>query len=153
MYMHEFHDHTIYSEGEIAFLVKMDFWPLWPLHDPLTPNWSCQKCAFADLLLWSSMGMISHRVSEILTCWQIEEEEERGTRSVNRSGHSRSCDPKWPQIDIWPHNVGRESQADQQVWVLWSCYVTWTSHSILVKNDLLTPVTPNDPGLTSDPIT
>ena len=30
MNMHEFHVHTILSEGEIAFLVKMTFWPLWP---------------------------------------------------------------------------------------------------------------------------
>ena len=52
------------------------------------------------------------------------------TRSGNRSGHSRLCDFKWPQIDIWPHNIGRASQADQHVWVLWPCYVTWTSYSI-----------------------
>ena len=44
------------------------------------------------------------------------------------------------------------SQADQPVWVLWSCYVTWTSYSIYSENDLLTPVTPNDPRLTFDPI-
>ena len=42
-------------------------------------------------------------------------------------------DPKWPQLDIWPHNIGRGSQADQHVWVLWSFYVTWTSYSILGK--------------------
>ena len=47
-----------------------------------------------------------------------------------KQGHSRLCDFKWPQIDIWPHNIGRASQADQHVWVLWPCYVTWTSYSI-----------------------
>ena len=30
--------------------------------------------------------------------------------------------------------------------------VTWTSYSILDENDLLTLVTPNDTGLTFDPI-
>ena len=62
-------------------------------------------------------------------------------------------DPKWPQIDIWPHNIGRTSQADVHVWVLWPCYTTWTSYSIFSENALLTPVTPNDPRLTFDPIT
>ena len=60
------------------------------------------------------------------------------------------------QIDIWPHNIDKGSQADQPVdqpvWVLWSCYVTWTSYSIFSANDLSTPVTPNDPRLTFDPI-
>ena len=63
------------------------------------------------------------------------------------------CDPKWPQFDNWPHNIDRGSQADPPVWVLWSCYVTWTTYSILSENDLLTPVTPNDPRFTLDPIT
>ena len=47
--------------------------PSWPL----TPNWSCQKCAFTDLILWPSMSIIGPRVSEILTCWQIEERRRR----------------------------------------------------------------------------
>ena len=63
-----------------------------------------------------------------------------------------SCDPKWPLIDIWAGNMGRGSNADEHVWVLWWCYVTWTSYSIFSENDLLTPVTPNDPRLTFDPI-
>ena len=57
--------------------------------------------------------------------------------------------PKWPHIDIWPNNIGRGSQADAFVWVLWSCYVTWKSYSIFTTNDLLTPVTPNDSRLTN----
>ena len=62
-------------------------------------------------------------------------------------------DPKWPQVDIWPHNIGRWSQADEHVWVLWSCYVTWTSCNIFSENELLTPsVTPNYPRLTFDPM-
>ena len=61
--------------------------------------------------------------------------------------------PKWPQIDIWPHNKGRLSNAYEHVWVLWSCYVIWTSYSIFSENDILTPVTPNDPRLTFDPVT
>ena len=64
------------------------------------------------------------------------------TRSGNRSGHSRLCDFKWPQINIWPHKIARGSQVDQHVWVLRSCYVTWMSHSIFSENDL-TPVTPD----------
>ena len=24
-------------------------------------------------------------------------------------------DPKWPQIDTWPHNIGRESQDDKKL--------------------------------------
>ena len=39
-------------------------------------------------------------------------------------------DPKWPQVDIWPHDICSGSQADEHVWVLWSCYVTWTNWSI-----------------------
>ena len=62
-------------------------------------------------------------------------------------------DPKWPHIDIWPHNIDRGSQADAHVWVLWSCYTTWMSYSIFSENDLLTPVTPNDPILQFEPIT
>ena len=139
--MHESHDHTMWSVEEIAILVKMTFLtpvtPSWPL----TPNWSCQKCAFTDLLLWPSMSIIGPRVSEILACWQIEEEERR-TRSGNRSGHSRLCDFKWPKINIWPHKIARGSQVDQHVWVLRSCYVTWMSHSIFSENDL-TLVTPD----------
>ena len=42
-------------------------------------------------------------------------------------------DPRWPQINIWPHNIGRGSHVDAHVRVLGSCYVTWTSYSILVK--------------------
>ena len=61
-------------------------------------------------------------------------------------------DPKWSQVNIWPHNIGRGSQTDEHVLVLWSCYVTWTSYSIFSENDLLTLVTPNDPGMTLDPI-
>ena len=64
--------------------------------------------------------------------------------------------PQWPQMtQDWrlTHNIGRGTQADQPVWVLWSCYVTWTSYSIFSENDLLTPVTPNDPWLTFDPVT
>ena len=61
-------------------------------------------------------------------------------------------DPKWPQVNIWPHNIGRGSQTDEHVWVQLSCYVTWTSYSIFSENNLLTPVTLNDPRLTFDPI-
>ena len=56
--------------------------------------------------------------------------------------------PKWPHIDIWLNNIGRGSQADAHVWVLLSCYVTWKSTSIFNINELLTPVTQNDPRLT-----
>ena len=61
-------------------------------------------------------------------------------------------DPKWPQVNIWPHKIGTRSHTDERVWVLWSSYVTWTSYSILNANDLLTPVTPNDPRLRFDPV-
>ena len=45
--------------------------------------------------------------------------------------------PKWPQFEIWPHNIDR-SQADAYVWVLWLCYATWMSNSTFSRNDLLT---------------
>ena len=32
--MYEAHGDTMQSEGEIAFLVKMTFWPLWPQVTP-----------------------------------------------------------------------------------------------------------------------
>ena len=63
--------------------------------------------------------------------------------------------PQWPHMTPnWhlTHNIGRGSQADQHVWVLWSYYVTWKSYNIFSKNDLLTPVTPNDSTLILDPI-
>ena len=55
-------------------------------------------------------------------------------------------------IDIWPRNIYRKSQADQYVWVLRSCHVTWWSYSIFNENNLLIPLTPNDLRLTFDPI-
>ena len=60
----------------------------------------------------------------------------------------RPSDPKWPQIDIWPHKRGRGSQADARVWVLWPSYVTWTSYSIYSEKR---PLDPSDPRLTFDP--
>ena len=56
-------------------------------------------------------------------------------------------------FDIWPNNIGRESQGYVHVWVLRSYCVTWTSYSIFIENELLTPVTQNDPRLTFDQIT
>ena len=32
--MYELHDHALESVGEIAILVKMTFWPLWPQMTP-----------------------------------------------------------------------------------------------------------------------
>ena len=40
-----------------------------------------------------------------------------------------SCDPKWPQVDLWPHNIGRGSQANVHVWIVRSCYIQRTSYS------------------------
>ena len=63
--------------------------------------------------------------------------------------------PQWPQMapgGISLYNIGRHSQADTRVWVLWSCYVTWMKYSIFSENDLLTPVTPNDTRLIFEPI-
>ena len=40
-----------------------------------------------------------------------------------------SCDPKWPQVDLWPHNIGRGSQANVHVWIVWSCYIQRTNYS------------------------
>ena len=74
--------------------------------------------------------------------YMVDRRKKKETRSGNRSGHSRLCDFKWPQINIWPHKIARGSQVDQHVWVLRSCYVTWMSHSIFSENDL-TPVTPD----------
>ena len=63
-----------------------------------------------------------------------------------------SCDPKWPQVDLWPHNIGRGSQANVHVWIEWSCYIQRNGRVIALfrENDLLTPVTPNDPNDFSD---
>ena len=103
--------------------------------------------------------------------------------------------PLWPQVDLWPHNIGRGSQANVHVWIVWSCYiqrtsysfffvkmtfwplwpqmtpdefshpadayawitwpyhVIWRSYSVFGENELLTPVTPNDPGWIFRPIT
>ena len=64
--------------------------------------------------------------------------------------------PYWPQmIPDWrlTHNIGRVFPADAHAWVSWSSYTKWMSYGILNENDLLTPVTPNDPRLTFDSIT
>ena len=64
-------------------------------------------------------------------------------------------DPKWPQIDIWPHDIGRGFQDDD----IYESYGHAMYHGrvrpivFFCENDLLTPVTPNDPRLTFDPIT
>ena len=61
------------------------------------------------------------------------------------------CDPKlppgWP---LTPQFRSRGSQAYVYAWILylWSSYVTWASYRHFGKNNLLTPVTPNDPRLT-----
>ena len=55
----------------------------------LTPSWSCHKCAFIHLLLWPKLVKIGCSMSEILTCWQKEEEEERIT-SCALQGHEVS---------------------------------------------------------------
>ena len=63
--------------------------------------------------------------------------------------------PDWPQFPCWCH------KCDASVWitgiylvtVLLSCYVIWKSYSNFNINYLLTPVTPNDPRFTYDPIT
>ena len=58
--------------------------------------------------------------------------------------------PLWLQVTlVWPvtHNLNRRSEAYTDVWLLWSCYVTWTIYNIFGKNHLLTPVIPNDPQI------
>ena len=37
------------------------------------------------------------------------------------------CDLKWPQVDLWPHSIGRGCQAYAFAWVLWPSYLIWTS--------------------------
>ena len=54
------------------------------------------------------------------------------------------CDPKWPKVDLWLHNI-RRSQA--HVWVLWSCYVTWTSCSIFLWKSRFDPDDPKWPQI------
>ena len=56
-------------------------------------------------------------------------------------------DSKWPQVGIWPHNIGRGSQAYTHACVLLSCYVTLMSYSLLGENDLLTPCDPKWPRM------
>ena len=57
------------------------------------------------------------------------------------------CDPKWPQSDIWPHDIGRRPQADAHMWVLGSCYLTRTHYIIFSENNHLTLVTPKWPQI------
>ena len=54
--------------------------------------------------------------------------------------------PQWPHMTPnWhlTHNIGKGSEADQHVWVLWLCYVTWKSFNILVKMTFWPHMTPN----------
>ena len=52
----------------------------------------------------------------------------------------------WLQVTpVWPVTHNLRSQAYTDVWLLWSCYVTWAIYSIFGKNHRLTPVIPNDP--------
>ena len=51
--------------------------------------------------------------------------------------------PGWPVT----HNMNKRSQAYTHAWFLLSCYVTWTIYTIFGENQLLTPVTPNDPNI------
>ena len=53
--------------------------PAWPL----TPNWSCHKCTFTDLLFWLSLVKIN---LSLLTCWQKKE----SCRRRRRGGGGRT---------------------------------------------------------------
>ena len=65
MNMLKSHDHTMLSEEKNSILVKMTFFTPVTATWPLIPNWSSQKCAFADLLLWPSLSIIGPRVSHV----------------------------------------------------------------------------------------
>ena len=54
-------------------------------------------------------------------------------------------DPKWPQINIWCHIIGREFHASAHIWVLWSYSVSWMCYSIYSENDLSGPSDPKWP--------
>ena len=54
---------------------------------------------------------------------------------------------------LWPHKIDREFQAYVHVRVLCSSYLLCMSYNIFSENELLTPVTPNDPEWISRPIT
>ena len=50
--------------------------------------------------------------------------------------------PKWPLVDLWPHNIGRGSQANAHVWIVWSCYIQRTSYSIFFVKMTFWPLWP-----------
>ena len=63
-----------------------------------------------------------------------------------KSGHQNSDLTLWLQVTSgWTvtYTMNRRSKAYTHVWLLWSCYVTWTIYSIFGENHLLTPVTPS----------
>ena len=62
------------------------------------------------------------------------------------------CDPKWPQMNFHTHYFDTEYLADAYAWITWPYHVICRSYSILGENELLTPVTPNDPGWIFRPI-
>ena len=65
-----------------------------------------------------------------------------------KSGIKIKIWPLWLGVTSgWPltHNTSGRSQADTYAWVLYSCYVTWTSYITFSGNNLLNHVTPNDP--------
>ena len=122
-------NYSIFSEN--------DPMPQWPL---MTPDWNITPQHRQRVSSWctcASLMVMLCNISYRIFLWKSRYD---------------LCDPKLTQIDIWPHNIGRGSQGDQHVWVLWSCYVTWMSYSMFSENNLLTPLTPNDPGLTFDSI-
>ena len=57
------------------------------------------------------------------------------------------CDPKWPQVDLWLHNIGRGSQANVHVWIVWSCYIQRTSYSIFLWKWHFDPCDPKWPQM------
>ena len=63
------------------------------------------------------------------------------------------CDPKWPQMNFYTHYFDTEYLADAYAWITWPYHVICRSYSVFGENELLTPVTPNDPGWIFRPIT
>ena len=114
-------------KGVETFFRKLTFWPLWPLRDlwPTMVIW--HKCHSSGVLMIKSGWNRSKHV-EAISLRSVASRKKN--RSVNRSGHSRCCDPKWPQIEIWPHKIGRGSPSWSTCMSLsWSWNVTWSSYT------------------------
>ena len=53
------------------------------------------------------------------------------------------CDPKWPQVDPWPHNIFRGSQSNVYAKVLRSSYLIYSQAAYVTKQGLFSIILPS----------